>query len=53
MIKNAKLPLGTRFLLYIASGLLGILLFVAILATSLIASFRVILDKDTIHDTVR
>lgn len=53
MIKNAHLHWGIRFLLYIASFLLGLLLFVAVLATSLIASFRVILDKNTIHNTVR
>lgn len=53
MIKNEKLPLGIRILLYLASGLLGIILFVAVLATSLIADLRIIFDKDSIQDTVR
>lgn len=53
MIKNEKLPLGIRFLLYLASGFLGILLFVAVLVTSLVADFRIVFAKDTIRDTVR
>ena len=53
MIKNEKLPLGIRFLLYLASGFLGILLFIAVLATSLIADFQIVFAKGTIRDTVR
>lgn len=53
MIKNEKLSFGMRVLLYFASGLLGILLFIAVLATSIIADCQIIFDKGEIYDNVR
>lgn len=53
MFKQKKLSLGARFGLYIASFLLGLLLFFSTIATALIADVQIVLSKDGISGIIR
>ena len=48
MFKQKKLSLGARFGLSVASFVLGLLLFVSAIATSLIANIRIVTSEDNI-----
>ncbi len=48
-----KLSLGARFGLWVASFFLGILLFVAVIATTLIADFRSVATEDNIRTFIQ
>lgn len=52
-MKQKRLSLGARFGLAVASFLLGILLFVSAIATTLIADVRTVTAKDNIRDFIR
>lgn len=53
MIKQKKLTSGARFGLALASFLLGILLFVSVTVTALIADVRIVTSKENISGFVR
>ena len=53
MFKQKKLSLGARFGLSVASFFLALILFVSLLATTLIIDIRVAVSEDTIHEVVR
>ena len=53
MFKQKKLSLGARFGLYVASFLLGLLLFFSTIATALIADVQIVLSKDGISGIIR
>lgn len=53
MFKQKKLSLGARFGLYVASFLLGILLFVSAITTALIADIQIVISEDGISGIIR
>lgn len=53
MFKQKKLSLGTRFGLYIASFLLGILLFVTAITTALIANIQIVTSEENISGLIK
>ncbi len=53
MFKQKKLSLGARFGLYIASFLLGILLFVTAITTALIANIQIVTSEENISGLIR
>lgn len=53
MFKQKKLSLGARFGLYVASFLLGILLFVAAITTALIANLQIVTSEENISGMIR
>lgn len=53
MFKQKKLSLGARFGLYIASFLLGILLFVTAITTALIANMQIVTSEENISGLIR
>ena len=53
MFKQKKLSLGARFGLYIASFLLGILLFVSAITTALIANIQIVTSEENISGMIK
>ena len=53
MFKQKKLSLGARFGLYVASFLLGLLLFVAAITTALIANLQIVTSEENISGMIR
>lgn len=53
MFKQKKLSLGARFGLYVASFLLGILLFVSVITTALIANLQIVTSEENISGMIR
>ena len=53
MFKQKKLSLGARFGLYVASFLLGILLFVSAITTALIANIQIVTSEENISGMIK
>lgn len=53
MFKQKKLTLGARFGLYVASFLLGLLLFVSVITTALIANLQIVTSEENISGMIR
>lgn len=53
MFKQKKLSLGARFGLYVASFLLGLLLFVSVITTALIANLQIVTSEENISGMIR
>lgn len=53
MFKQKKLSLGARFGLYVASFLLGLLLFVSAITTALIANLQIVTSEENISGMIR
>lgn len=53
MFKQKKLSLGARFGLYVASFVLGILLFVSAITTALIANIQIVTSEDNISGMIK